>query len=153
MTETEYAPVALRSSIVLETASVVIDVNDIAREAAFWSAVLGGEPGPLRGQEEWITVGSLDATTHLVLQKVPEGKVVKNRCHLCFVVTEVDDAARRIRSLGGCKVSGPRTGGGVTMADPEGNEFCIGAFRRTKDGKRTAVVPAGVRGSSIDRVV
>ena len=22
------------------------------------------------------------------------------------------------------------------MADPEGNEFCIGAFRRTKDGKR-----------------
>ena len=52
---------------------------------------------------------------------------------------DVDEAVRQIVALGGSSVSGPRPGGGVTMADPEGNEFCLGAFRRTKDGKRKAL--------------
>ena len=122
--------------IVLETAAVTLDVCDIEREAAFWSAVLGEEPGPLHSGGGWITVGSLDATTSLVLQKVPESKAVKNRCHVCFVVQDVDEAVRQIVALGGSPVGSPRSGGGVTMADPEGNEFCVGAFRRSKDGER-----------------
>ena len=132
-------PTVPGNGIVLETAGVVLDVDDIEREAAFWGTVLGEEPGPLRGEGGWVTVGSLDSTTHLVLQKVPEPKVVKNRCHMCFVVPDVDEAVRQIVALGGSSVSGPRPGGGVTMADPEGNEFCLGAFRRTKDGKRKAL--------------
>ena len=32
---------------ILELGSVVLDVNDIELEAAFWSALLGEEPGPL----------------------------------------------------------------------------------------------------------
>ena len=123
--------------VVLETAGFVLDVNDIEGEAAFWGAVLGEEPGPLRGGGGWLTVGSLDSTTSLILQKIPEPKVVKNRCHLCFIVPDVDKAVRQIVALGGSQVSGPRPGGGVTMVDPEGNEFCIGAFRRTKHGERT----------------
>ena len=126
--------------IVLETASVTLDVDDIELEARFWSAMLGETPGPLRGDGGWLTVGSLDSTTALILQKVPESKVVKNRCHICFVVPDVDEAARRIEELGGSRVGEARQGGGVTMADPEGNEFCIGSFRRTKEGKR---VPLG----------
>ena len=126
--------------VVLETASVVLDVADIEREAVFWSEVLGEEPDPPRGEGGWITVGSLDSTTVLVLQKVPERKIVKNRCHMCFVVSDVDEAVGQIVELGGSRVSNPRIGGGDTMADPEGNEFCIGSFRRTKDGKR---VPLG----------
>ena len=122
--------------VVMETAAVVLDVDDIEREAAFWGAVLGEEPGPLRGEGGWLTVGSLDSTMSLVLQKVPELKTVKNRCHMCFTVPDVDEAVRQILALGGSHASGPRPGGGVTMADPEGNEFCIGAFRRTKQGKR-----------------
>ena len=122
--------------IVLETAAVTLDVCDIEREAAFWSAVLGEEPGPLRSGGGWLTVGSLDATTSLVLQKVPESKVVKNRCHVCFIVEDVDEAVRKIVALGGSLVGMPRPGGGVTMADPEGNEFCVGAFRRSKEGER-----------------
>ena len=123
--------------VVLETAAVVLDVHDIEGEAAFWGAVLGEEPGLLRGGDGWLTVGALDSTMSLVLQKVPEPKMAKNRCHLDFAVANVDESARRIVALGGSRVSGPRPGGGVTMADPEGNEFCIGAFRRNRDGKRT----------------
>ena len=125
---------------ILETSAVVLDVVDIHRQAAFWGALIGEQPGPLRGEDGWLTVGQLGPTTFLVLQKVPkapEEKSVKNRCHLDFFVPDVDRAVREIVSLGGSRIGGPRPGGGVTMADPEGNEFCIGAFRRTKDGKRT----------------
>ena len=121
----------------MDIASVVLDVDDIEREAAFWGAVLEEEPGPLRGEGGWLTVGSLDYTISLVLQKVPEPKVVKNRCHMCFIVSDVGEEVRKIIALGGSRISNPRPGGGVTMSDPEGNEFCIGAFRHTKDGKRT----------------
>ena len=126
----------MNKRIVLETASVVLDVGDIEREARFWGVMLGETPGPLLGDGGWLTVGPLDSTTALILQKVPESKVVKNRCHMCFIVPDVDEAVRRILELGGSRISEPRQGGGVTMADPEGNEFCIGSFRRTKDGER-----------------
>ena len=139
-----WKPTVPGDGIVLATAGVgvVLDVNDIEREAAFWSAVLGEEPGPLRSGGGWLTVGSLDSETHLVLQRVPEPKVVKNRCHMCFVVPDVDEAVRQVVALGGSSMSGPRPGGGVTMADPEGNEFCLAAFRRTKDGKRQPLARA-----------
>ena len=123
--------------IVLELGGVTLDVDDIEGEGDFWSAMLGEEPGPLRGGGGWMTVGSIDSTTLLVLQKVPEPKVVKNRCHMCFVVPDVEEAIHRIEALGGRRISEHRVGDGVTMADPEGNEFCIGAFRRDKEGMRT----------------
>ena len=122
---------------VLETGAVVLDVGDIGRQAAFWGALIGENPGPLRSEGGWLTVGSLGPTTFLVLQKVPETKIVKNRLHLDFGVADVDRAVREIVELGGSQISEPRPGGGVTVTDPEGNEFCIGAFRRTKEGKRT----------------
>ena len=122
---------------VLEASAVVLDVHEIERQAAFWGAVIGAEPGPLRGEGKWLTVGSLGSTTDLVLQRVPETKTLKNRCHLDFYVPDVERAVSEIVALGGTKLSEPRPGGGVTMADPEGNEFCIGAFRRTKEGRRT----------------
>ena len=125
------------NGVTLETTSVVLDVVDMQRQAAFWGALIGEQSGPLRGQGGWITVGSLGPTAFLVLQKVPNEKSDKNRCHLDFFVPDVDRAVREIESLGGRRISEPRPGGGVTMADPEGNEFCIGAFRRTKEGKRT----------------
>ena len=114
-----------------------MDVGDIGRQSAFWGALIGENPGPLRSEKGWLTVGSLGPTTILVLQKVPETKIVKNRLHLDFGVADVDQAVREIVALGGSRISEPRRGGGVTMADPEGNEFCIGAFRRTKEGKQT----------------
>ena len=126
----------IAEGVVLETGAVVLDVSDIERQAAFWGALIGENPGPLRSEGGWLTVGSLGPATILVLQKVPETKIVKNRLHLDFGVADVDQAVREIVALGGSRISEPRRGGGVTMADPEGNEFCIGAFRRTKEGRR-----------------
>ena len=126
----------IATGVVLETSAVVLDVSDIEREAAFWGALIGENPGPLRSEKGWLTVDSLGPGTFLVLQKVAETKMVKNRLHLDFGVADVDQAVREIVALGGSRISEPRRGGGVTMADPEGNEFCIGASRRTKEGRR-----------------
>ena len=126
----------IHEPIIREFAGAVIDVNDLALEAAFWSAVIGEKPGPVRSDGGWITIGTLSGNAMLVLQKVPEPKTIKDRVHTDFRVNDVDNAIARIIALGGSQVGAPRTGGGVTMADPEGNEFCIGAFLRTKEGER-----------------
>ncbi len=125
------------NAIVRELGAVVIDVSDLERIAVFWSALLGQEPGQPRSGGGWLTVGTLEGAAWLTLQQVPEPKMVKNRVHLDFHVDDVEEAIARIVALGGSKISEPRVGGGVTMADPEGNEFCIGTFRRTKEGTRT----------------
>ncbi|MEJ7719886.1 MAG: VOC family protein [Ilumatobacteraceae bacterium] len=65
----------------------------------------------------------------LLFQHVPETKTVKNRVHLDLHVgdDERDGAIARAIELGATKLwdgrQGPQTW--VTLADPEGNEFCI----------------------------
>ncbi len=80
------------SAIVREIGGVVIDVSDLGREAAFWGELLGQEPSQPRSGGGWLTVGTLEGTTWLVLQQVPEDKTVKNRVHLDFHVNDVDEA-------------------------------------------------------------
>ncbi|MGI9031775.1 MAG: VOC family protein [Ilumatobacteraceae bacterium] len=65
----------------------------------------------------------------LLFPKVPEAKTVKNRVHLDLHVGEERRAAEveRLLGLGATKLwdgqLGPQTW--VTLADPEGNEFCV----------------------------
>ena len=124
------------TAIIHEFGAVVIDVNDLERESFFWGEMLGQKPGQPRSGGDWITVGMLDDKAQLVLQRVPEPKANKDRIHLDFLVQDVDTVISQIIDLGGSQISEPRIGGGVTMADPEGKEFCIGAFRRNEEGQR-----------------
>jgi hypothetical protein len=72
---------------------------------------------------------SLAGSPRILFQQVPEGKTVKNRMH--FDVRTGDDDVPAIRARlverGATALhdgrQGPHTW--VTMADPEGNEFCI----------------------------
>jgi hypothetical protein len=67
----------------------------------------------------------------LLFQRVPESKTTKNRVHLDFGMGE--DAARdatveHLLSLGATRLWEGQQGPvhrWVTMADPEGNEFCV----------------------------
>jgi hypothetical protein len=65
----------------------------------------------------------------LFFQRVPEAKTVKNRVHLdLHVGPERHDAeVARMESLGGRKLwySDDRGGKCWTLADIEGNEFCV----------------------------
>jgi len=65
----------------------------------------------------------------LLFQVVPEGKATKNRVHLDLHVgaERMSDEIARLEGLGARRLwdgrQGPLTW--VTMADPEGNEFCL----------------------------
>jgi hypothetical protein len=65
----------------------------------------------------------------VLFQLVPQAKTVKNRVHLDMWVGEdkVEAEVERLTSAGGTFLHRGQQGphGWVTMADPEGNEFCV----------------------------
>ncbi|MFI6205490.1 VOC family protein [Streptomyces sp. NPDC051041] len=65
----------------------------------------------------------------LLFQRVPEAKTVKNRLHLDLHSGQGrrEDEVRRLERIGASVLRRVAEPGGqwVTMADPEGNEFCV----------------------------
>jgi predicted enzyme related to lactoylglutathione lyase len=110
--------------------SVVLDVNDLERASAFWSAALGF---PIQKPITQFMVlrpeDPDDHRPHLILQKVPEPKAGKNRAHLDLFFSSRDEARDRLMALGGRLIQEqPNCIGShcwYLMADPEGNEFCV----------------------------
>jgi predicted enzyme related to lactoylglutathione lyase len=107
------------------------DCHDPERLAAFWGAVLGVEIEDRFGTPPQY-VNLAPATSdgpRVCFQRVPEGKLTKNRVHLDVAVKDVDTAASRIIELGGSRLPfDDYHEDGYSwriMADPEGNEFCL----------------------------
>ncbi len=121
---------------------LAIDCADPHGLARFWCSVLGYE---VRDEDdELVTIGSPavpDGADRpgpvppvLTFARVPEGKTVKNRLHIDVNPTDREqvDEVRRLLDLGARHADVGGTGGAswVTLADPEGNEFCVLASRR-----------------------
>ena len=112
-------------------AQIVIDCNDAAGLAAFWSGVLGA-PGDPGASPYFATVGRTgDAPLRpaWMFIKVPEPRVGKNRVHADLVSSDWTGEIERVVGLGATRVAefdefGTRW---VTLTDPEGNVFDIGA--------------------------
>lgn len=137
---------------------VTFDCSDPDRLATFWAGLLGYKvQDPPEGFDSWpaflaeqgvpedrwnAASAAVDPDGHgprLYFQRVPEGKVVKNRLHLDVNVGAGIDhpAARRERvdaevdraiALGATKVRESDNEFGehwVVMRDVEGNEFCL----------------------------
>ena len=92
------------------------------------------------GQLAWSTVEAIRHPEHdsirelggcarLLLQQVPEGKTVKNRMHVDVNVgkEQIDAHVARLTALGARELYKVDEPGAfhTTMADPEGNEFCV----------------------------
>lgn len=137
---------------------VVVDARDPGSLAGFWAEALGYVPEPPpAGFADWESLMRSEAVPEaewdrytalidpegkgprLLFQKVPEGKVVKNRVHLDLSVSggreappgerrrAIAGSAARLEGLG-ATVLGPVEEFGsywVVMQDPEGNEFCL----------------------------
>lgn len=110
------------------TIGLVLDCADPVRLGAFWAAALGYRNAGQAG----VYVALYPTTApgpQLLLQQVAEPKVGKNRMHLDIDVTDLDVEVTRLVGLGATQLSdGRRSEHGstwVTMADPEGNEFCV----------------------------
>ncbi|MDQ4037227.1 MAG: VOC family protein [Actinomycetota bacterium] len=133
------------------------DAHDPGRLAAFWGEALGyTEQPPPPGfatwedfgrhidlpEERWGDFAALvdpdGVGPRLLFQRVPEGKMAKNRMHLDLDVgAQVSDPEQRrsvvrrraeqLAAAGGAVVREVDEPGGwcVVMTDPEGNEFCV----------------------------
>ena len=109
------------------------DARDACAQSRWWGAVLGMHEDPrdpnLPGHEECM-IFSADGRTRLLFIEVPEGKTVKNRLHLDLRPVEGtrEQEVDRLLGLGATLVADhrrPDGSGWVTLADPEGNEFCV----------------------------
>jgi hypothetical protein len=142
------------SSVHAPTVQVVLDAADPHALAEFWAAVLGYDVEDVasfvqrmldeghateadtthhRGALVWRYATALSDPAgrrpRLYLQRVPEAKTVKNRVHLDVKVgAERREAeVERLVGMGARRLyvqqQGPLTW--ETLADPEGNEFCV----------------------------
>jgi Glyoxalase-like domain len=138
---------------------LVFDTADPGREARFWAEALGYtiQPPPdgfdswesflrARGmpEERWNDASAIvdpdGKGPRVYFQRVPEGKVAKNRMHMDLNVSggrdvpleekkaRVDAEVARLKALGATDERGAMERDEeywVRMNDPEGNEFCV----------------------------
>ena len=112
----------------------VLDCRDPDRLASFWSEAIGYRVST--SAEPYVVL--VPANGHgpeLVLQRVGEPKTTKNRMHLDIRTDELGSAVEHLEALGARRLQpGVTEEAGfrwVVMADPEGNEFCVGTEPRT----------------------
>ena len=116
---------------------VTFDCAEPARVARFWAETLGYEA---EFDEEGGPAAATDPTgagPRLYFQRVPEGKVVKNRVHLDVRVgtglegeerlAALEAECARLVPLGATRVQllYDGTDSCIVMQDIEGNEFCL----------------------------
>lgn len=111
----------------LTVAHIVVDCANAETLAAFWSTLLERPVDP-GGNAFFSTVG-LGAPGALMFLQVPEPKQGKNRLHLDLTGPDWQAHVERAVGLGATTLSEHKEYGTqwVTLADPEGNEFDIGA--------------------------
>lgn len=109
--------------------NVTIDCADPFALAAFWAKALDGtlETDDEEG-EPMAAVKSAGAS--LLFVRVPDEKTVKNRMHFDLQPQDRtrDEEVERLVALGATVLADRRRPDGtgwVTLADPEGGEFCV----------------------------
>ena len=120
---------------------VTFDCHHPASLARFWAAVLDDyQVAPYDEAElERLRVAGIDdpeddptvlverpgTAPRLWFQRVPEGKVAKNRVHLDVSTDGLDAEVARLEALGATALADQPDEDLVVMQDPEGNEFCV----------------------------
>ena len=112
---------------------LTIDSRNALAQSVWWAEVLGMSEDPqdpnLPGHEECM-IFSPDGRQRVLFIEVPEGKAVKNRIHVDLRPTDGtrEEEVERLTTLGASVLADHRRDDGsgwFTLADPEGNEFCI----------------------------
>ncbi len=105
---------------------VTIDCADPAGLGRFWADALDYERVGDEDPEEILLVPKDGSKRRILLIKVPDAKVTKNRLHLDLRPDDQHAEVRRLEGLGATRVDiGQGDVSWVVMADPEGNEFCV----------------------------
>lgn len=107
---------------------VTLDCADVQTVAGFWSSAFD-KPVDEGSNDFFASIDEhLDDRPSWFFIKVPEPKTIKNRLHIDFGAAERETEVSRLEQLGAARLSEHSEWGAVwtVMADPEGNEFCVG---------------------------
>lgn len=106
---------------------IVLDVDRLDLLVSFWCGALGYVlDHRAAGYASLRDPDGLDPI--LFLQEVPEGKIGKNRAHIDIEVDDEPAVVARLVGLGASVSWRNEFDSWTTMADPDGNEFCVGRF-------------------------
>ena len=125
----------------LRQVQVTFDCAEPERVGRFWCQVLGyAEPAPEGLDGSWFAASApTDVGPRLFFQRVPEGKVAKNRVHLDVRVgtglvgeerlAALEAEGARLEALGATRfqllLADEENESCLVMQDVEGNEFCL----------------------------
>ena len=121
------------------------DARDSYAQSLFWAAVLDWTEDPddpnLPEHEECLIM-SRDRSELLLFIRVPDEKVAKNRVHLDLRPADRsrEEEVERLIDLGAVQLADhrrPDGSGWITLADPEGNEFCVLSRKPASSGPTT----------------
>ncbi len=116
----------------LHVAAITFDCANALELAEFWSAAVGrpiDREGDMAGSEFFARIPGDGADPLMMFIQVPEGKSAKNRVHLDMDADDRTAEVERLVGLGATVVHEKAEFGfqWTTLADPEGNEFCVAA--------------------------
>jgi catechol 2,3-dioxygenase-like lactoylglutathione lyase family enzyme len=111
----------------LRVGSIVIRVDDLARQVAFWSAALDYRP---RGMDDdFVLLRPKDGVgPNVSLDRVRSNLQIPPRIHLDLYTEDQAGEVARLIALGATEVhwdKRPADADYVILADPEGNRFCV----------------------------
>ena len=111
----------------LRVGSIVIRVDDLERQQAFWSAALDYDP---RGMaDDFVLLRPRDGVgPNVSLDRVRSEVHIPPRIHLDLYAEDQAAEVERLKALGATEVhwdKRPPDADYVIMADPEGNRFCV----------------------------
>jgi hypothetical protein len=104
-------------------ATVVLDSDDLQRVGRFWETALERELEELEPDKDYWLPGD----PPLTFVKVPEPKTTKNRVHIDWLAPDREVEVAHLIALGATRLWDVKNENfeWTTMADVEGNEFCV----------------------------
>jgi predicted enzyme related to lactoylglutathione lyase len=111
----------------IRIAGSTFDSDDAGRIARFWANILRRDIAA-RSEERALIAEVAPAEPWIGFARVPEAKQATNRMHIDLEAEDLDAEIARIEALGARTISEHREPfwDWNVMADPEGNEFCLG---------------------------
>ncbi|RPA20112.1 VOC family protein [Gordonia sp. OPL2] len=109
----------------LSVAMITVDTTDPVPLATWWAAQTDGSV--VAENDGFFVVVTMASGTVLSFQKVDDPTPGKNRIHLDLTADDPTAEVERLVRAGATVVAERQMAGfaWVTMADPDGNEFCV----------------------------
>jgi len=112
----------------IRVGSIVIRVDDLPRQIAFWAAALDYVPRDGDADDFVLLRPREGAGPNVSLDRVRSQLVIPPRIHLDLYADDRAAEVERLKGLGATEVhwdKRPPDADYVILADPEGNRFCV----------------------------